>query len=162
MEVNARPAPETVPEPVAPAAGPADDAPRTILPRVSGARRADRLVGLLLIVWGLLSVIRTVPQLTNLASYLHDSFELLGVDATLSDPSSARGWGIAAALVYGGGWLLTAVLTWLRAKQGRILFWIPLVGAVVFTIVVGVLVSIPLMNDPALMDALSDQLLSVP
>lgn len=163
MEANAPAAPQ-MPEPTAPPAErpTTEDASGSILPKVTSARRVDRLIGTLLLVWGLFSVIQTVPQLTNLGAYLHDSFKMLGVDAELSDPSSLKRWGIAAAFVYAGGWLLTAVLTWLRAKQGRILFWIPLVGAVVFTIVIGVLISIPLANDPALIDSLSGQLPTAP
>ena len=60
-------------------------------------------------------------------------FDLLGVDVELADPAAGRPWGIAAALVLAIGWLLTAALSWWSLRRGRLTWWIPVVGGIVFT-----------------------------
>ncbi|WP_286794938.1 DUF6264 family protein, partial [Microbacterium sp. UBA3394] len=66
----------------------------------------------------------------------------------------ARAWGFAAAVVVGLGWLLTAVLSWMSMRRGRISWWIPLVGALVFSFASGILLTVPLFQDPAVWDVL--------
>ncbi|WP_105565480.1 DUF6264 family protein [Microbacterium halophytorum] len=155
------PAPPAAPRHATPPAARPDapaDGRKPFLPALSGRRRVDRIFGFVFVLWGLLSVVQTMPQLTNLAAYIYDSFEVLGVDAELADPSGARGWGIAAAAVLGVAWLLTAVWSWRRARAGRIFFWVPIVGAVAGTVVVAFLISVPLAGDPALLQSIMDQM----
>lgn len=167
-------APEKEQAPSAPRSDVRDAAPRQaaaaggeqgrapLVAPLTGARRADRLIAILLVIWGLISVIRNVPILTDLASFFYDAFELWGVDAELSDPAAAHVWGVASASVLGVGWLLTALVTWLRTRRGRLVFWVPLVGAVVTGVVVTVMISVPLASDPALMQQLMDQMGTLP
>ncbi len=81
------------------------------------------------------------------------------MNVTLTDPAGAQAWGTAAAVVLGVGWLLTAVLSWLRLRSGHRAWWVPLVGGVVFTFAAACLMVVPLMNDPAVWPALEKALL---
>ncbi|KRB39085.1 DUF6264 family protein [Microbacterium sp. Root180] len=140
-------------EPVAPA--PAVQPVAT--PAEAGTRRSrpiDRIVTFALLAYGLVTVISSFPALIDYASYAETMFGILGVDAELSDPAAGRPWGIAAAFVLAVGWLVTAALSWMSLRRGRISWWIPLVGGVVFTFVSATLMLVPLMNDPAVWDAL--------
>jgi drug/metabolite transporter (DMT)-like permease len=62
---------------------------------------------------------------------------------------AAQAWGIAAAAVYAVGYLATAMLSLRRIRQGKRAWWLPLVGAIVTTLIAGICVWIPLMADPA-------------
>jgi hypothetical protein len=138
-------APETVEAPAAPvptaAAG-------------TRSRMIDRIVTFALLAYGLINVVSLVPLLWGYVGYADTMFQMLGIDATLSDPEGAKPWGMAAALVQIVGWLLTAGLSWMRLRRGRLAWWIPLVGGVVVTFVSAMLVLVPLMNDPAVWELL--------
>ncbi|MGO1955125.1 DUF6264 family protein [Microbacterium sp.] len=135
-----------------------DDSPKPL----TRARRIDVFAAVFLLAWGLFSVIRMVPELTQLPSTFYDAFEAMGIDAEFSDPAGARWWGVGAAVVYGFGWLIAAALTWRRARQRKIVFWVPLVSAVVVFVIVMLLIAVPLANDPALLDALVSQMGELP
>lgn len=128
----------------APTAGAATPRPRAI----------DRIVTFALLAYGLLNVISAFPSLVDFVAYADTMFDLLGIDATLTDPAAGKPWGIAAALVLAFGWVLTALLSWASLRRGRLSWWIPLVGGIVFTFASATLVLIPLTNDPAVWDAL--------
>ncbi len=117
-------------------------------------RPIDRVVTVALLAYGFVNVIAGFPALVDYASYADTVFELMGVDAQLTDPAAGRPWGIAAALVIAFGWLLTAVLSWASMRRGRLSWWIPLVGALVFTSISGVLMLVPLMSDQAVWDVI--------
>jgi hypothetical protein len=149
--------PPVVQAPVPPAAraeGP--DQPGTgeggAAPRLSPRRLADRVVTVALLVYGALSIMQAVP------SYLDATLELrtMGVEAELSDPAGARLWGVVAVVVLALGWAGTALLSWRRARRGRLAFWVPLVGGVVFNLLAAFLVVIPLVSDPAVAQAVMD------
>lgn len=108
----------------------------------------DRIVTFALLAYGLINVISSIPSLVDYTAYTETVFKLLGVNATLSDPAAGKPWGFTAALVLTLGWLITAGLSWLSLRRGRLTWWIPLVGGFVFTFVSGVLMLVPLMNDP--------------
>jgi hypothetical protein len=131
--------------PAAPAAGPAAAPTR---------HRVDRIVTVALLAYGLVSVITSIPALVDYSTYTDTVFQLLGVDASLSDPAAARPWGIAAAIVLALGWAITAALSWWSLRRGRLTWWIPLVGAFVFTFASSALMMVPLMSDPAVWDAI--------
>ena len=100
------------------------------------------------------NVFTSIPLFTDYSVYAASLFEMMGLQATLSDPEGARAWGFAAAVVVGLGWLLTAVLSWMSMRRGRISWWIPLVGALVFSFASGILLTVPLFQDPAVWDVL--------
>jgi hypothetical protein len=142
----------------APAAAPATRAARAAGPgaaaEVPRSRSVDRIVAFALLAYGLVNVISSFPALIDFEAYADTMFGLLGVDATLTDPAAGRPWGIAAAIVLAVGWVVTAALTWFAIRRGRLSWWIPLVGGVVFTFASAMLVLVPIMNDPAVWDAL--------
>ncbi|MBD3942355.1 hypothetical protein IF188_11660 [Microbacterium sp. NEAU-LLC] len=159
-----QPAPEwqqpvTPPTPVvtdAADAGIPSAAPRA--ERVVGAaprpRTVDRVVTIALLVYGLFNVVTSIPSFLDYAAYADTMFTVLGLDVTLSDPAAGRPYGIAAAVVLAAGWLATALVSLWSMRRGRLTWWIPLSAGILFTFVTGILLAIPLMSDPAVLDAL--------
>lgn len=145
-----------LPTPPAPSVPPAPAAP---VPVLGGSARAglgiDRVITIALLVYGLINTIASIPQMADYVTYSETLLAMMGIDATLTDPSSGRGWGVAAAIVIGLGWLATAALAYLRMRAGRLAFWVPVVGAIVFLGISGVLLAIPLLGDPAILDAVT-------
>jgi hypothetical protein len=127
-------------------------------PRALGGSMVDRILTMGMLGYGLFIVITSIPTVTDYTSFASSFFETIGADATLSDPAAGRGWGLAAALVLGIGWLAAAVLSWLNLRARRISFWIPLVAGIVFTMIASTLLVVPLMTDPAVLAALQDVL----
>lgn len=149
--------------PARPPVGPSQAGPGAAAPGASpaGARRprfADRMVTFALLGYGLFSVIGAIPSAADYPRFASTFLEVFGVDQALSDPASARGWGLAAALVLGIGWLATLAVTWTSLRAGRISFWIPLVAGIVFNMIAAVLLISPLAADPAVWSALQDSL----
>ncbi len=157
------------PTPTTPAAAPAAvgvSAPVTAKPvarsvasaggAASGPRThpVDRIVTFALLAYGLINAVSSIPALVDYVAYTDTVFKLLGVDVKLSDPAAGRPWGFAAAAVLAVGWLITAAVSWWNLRRGRITWWIPIVGGVVFTLISGTLMLIPLMSDPAAWSAL--------
>ncbi|SIS06775.1 DUF6264 family protein [Microbacterium sp. RURRCA19A] len=142
LEAGVAPAPESV----------AEAAP--VAPRARGPL-ADRVATLVLLVYGLISVISTITQLLDFPGYAERAAQILGVDATYTALSTGYVWGAVASVVYAIGYLLTAALTWRRLRRGRIAFWVPLVGFVATTLVAGVCITIALTADPAFLSALT-------
>jgi hypothetical protein len=133
--------------PVAGAASGADIVP-------TRRRAVDRIVTFALLAYGLVNVISSFPAFLDYSAYADTLFTILGVEAELSDPASGRPWGIAAALLLTVAWLATAAVSWWNLSKGRLTWWIPLVAGVLFTFLAGVLMMIPLANDPAAWEAL--------
>lgn len=144
------PVPVATPE-SASAPEPTPPAPR---PRRGAGRLADRIATWALLGYGFITVLSSVSALVDYGAFAATFLDVLGVDAQLADPAAGRGWGIAAAIVLAVGWLLTAVLSWAGLRSGRVSFWIPIVGGIVFNIASGTLVLVPIMSDPAVWDAL--------
>ncbi|MDE0545760.1 DUF6264 family protein [Microbacterium sp. C7(2022)] len=117
-------------------------------------RPVDRIVTFGLLAYGLITVVTSFNTLVDYNAYAAQVLEMMGADPGLATGIDGRSWGVAAALVLAGGWLLTAALSWLSLARARITWWIPVVGAIVFTTVSAVLMLTPLMNDPAVWDAL--------
>lgn len=116
---------------------------------------ADRAITVVLLVYGLVSTVSTIVQLLDFPGYAERAAQILGVEASYTNLSAGYVWGAAASVVYGIGYLVTAVLTWRRLGRGRISFWVPLVGFVVTTLLAGVCITVALMSDPAFLAALS-------
>lgn len=113
----------------------------------------DRILTIGMLVYGLFNVVTTIPAFVDYGAYAKKILEMLGTDATLSDPAAGRPWGIAAAIVLAVGWFATAGLSWLAYSRGRRTWWIPLVGGIVFTFVAALLMTIPLLSDPGVQRA---------
>lgn len=123
-------------------------------PRARGPL-ADRVATFVLLVYGLISAISTIVQLLDFPGYAERAAQIIGVDATYTALSAGFVWGAVASVVYGLGYLVTALLTWRRLRRGRVSFWVPLVGFVATTLVAGVCITIALMADPAFLSALT-------
>jgi hypothetical protein len=160
-----QPAPEWQ-QPTTPQAPVVTDAPGAGIPspalqdaRPVGApprpRTVDRVVTIGLLVYGLFNVVTSIPSFLDYGAYADTMFTVLGLDVTLADPAAGRPYGIAAAIVLATGWLATALVSVWSLRRGRMTWWIPLSAGIVFTFVTGVLLAIPLMSDPAVLDALT-------
>lgn len=149
LEAGVAPQPEK-PEQPAPAAVPAAGA------RARALRGPlwDRILTGGLLAYGLVSTASTIVQLLDFPRYAESAADVLGVDATYTNLQAGYVWGAAAALVYGIGWLLTAVLTWRRLTRGRVAFWIPLVGFVATALIAGICVTLALVGDQQFMSAI--------
>ncbi|WP_424448812.1 DUF6264 family protein [Microbacterium arborescens] len=118
-------------------------------------RLADRVITVALLAYGFVTVLGAIPQLVDFAGFAQTWMDMAGIDASLTDPAGGRAWGIAAAVVYGAGWLVTAALSWWSLSARRLSWWIPLVGAIVTFIIVSMLLAAPLLSDPGVLDGLS-------
>ena len=119
-------------------------------------RFTDRVVTIALLVYALVNVVTSIPSMIDYGGYVSTVLNLLGVDGELADPAAGRPWGVTAALVLAIGWLLTAYVSWRSLARGRITWWIPLVAGVVFTVITGVLLMVPIVSDPTLWNAILD------
>lgn len=145
--------PESAPAVSAPAGAPASAASAGL----TRGRLVDRVATMVLLSYGLLNIILTAPAMIDYSAYAEQVIAGMGVDATLSDPTAGQPWGIAAVALLSIGWIATAALCWSTARRGRLTWWIALVGGVVFTFVSGTLMVVPIMNDPAVWNALVDR-----
>jgi hypothetical protein len=138
---------EPVPEPVeaAPAA-------RAVRPRLF-----DRVATLVLLAYGLVTVVTSIPSLVDYGTYAGDLLAAMGVEAQLSDPAAGRGYGVAAVIVMAVLWLVAALLSWISIRSGRLSFWIPLVAGAVANLVAGALMVIPLVSDPGVWSAVTQR-----
>lgn len=112
-------------------------------------RTADRVITVLLLVYGLITVISAVPQLIDFTAFAETWMQVAGVDGEFTNSAQGRVWGTVGACVYAGGWIVTALLSWLSLSRRRISWWIPLVGAIVTFLIVSVCLVVPLLGDPA-------------
>lgn len=145
-------APPIAPTASAPAPAPAD--PAVV------ARRGliDRIATIALLVYGLANVVTSLPQMISFTPYADALEQVLGVDASAIDLSSGRTWGTVAAVVLALGWVATALLSWRRLRRGRLAFWVPLAGGAVTILVSGLLLSVGLMSDPAVVEQITSTL----
>lgn len=137
----------------APEASTAAPAPSPRATPVTGWRLADRIATIALLAYGLVNVAVTAPRLFDFAAFANDYFTMLGVDATYTNDGAGAVWGPVAAVTYVAGFVVTALIAWRRLRSGRIAFWVPLVGAIITTTLVGICVAVPLVGDPAFVDA---------
>lgn len=145
--------PAEVPAPQPLPSGPVT--PTTAMPTAAAARPtrlADRIISLALLAYGLVTVLGAVPQLADFPAFARTWMEMAGVDGTFTNVEQGVLWGRIGAVVLVGGWMLTAVLSWLSLRARRITWWIPLVGAIVTFMVVTALMIVPLLGDAAVVE----------
>jgi uncharacterized membrane protein YhaH (DUF805 family) len=114
----------------------------------------DRIITLMLLIYGLVSVVTTIAQVLDFPHYAEQAAQILNVDAKYTNLTAGFVWGAIAAVVYGVVYLLTALVTVRRLRRGRIAFWVPLVGFAVAAVVGGTCITIAIVNDPAYLSAL--------
>lgn len=153
QELMRRGMPAAPPTSAAASAAPVSRAPLTSpTPTTHAARpsrRADRVLTIVLLGYGLFTVVTGIPQFIDYAALVQTTMEVGGIEGEFTNVEQGRLWGLIAALVFAVGWLITAVLSWLQLRAQRLAWWIPLVGAIVTFLFVILCVSIPLLNDPA-------------
>lgn len=135
-------------------AAPADAPPATAA--VAKNRFADRVATIALLAYGLVNVVTGIPSILDYGTYVTTVMGMAGVDAQLTDASAGRPWAIAAAVILAVGWLATAYISWRSMVRGRLTWWIPLTAGVVFTVIIGILLMVPIVSDPALFTAILD------
>lgn len=144
------------PEQAAPASSPNPPASTSTAPAAGRGPLVDRVITLMLLVYGLLSVVTTIAQLLDFPTYAEQAAKVLNIDATYSNLTAGFVWGAVAAVIYGVVYLVTAVITWRRLRKGRIAFWVPLVGFAVVTVLGGACIAIALVSDPTYLSTLMD------
>ncbi|RZI87178.1 MAG: hypothetical protein EOO67_14670, partial [Microbacterium sp.] len=90
----------------APGAGPDLFASSATAPAVSAerpVRRGDRIVTIALLVYGLVTVLTTMPQLIDYAAFAQTWFDMAGVDAEFTAVESGRLWGTIGAVLFALG-----------------------------------------------------------
>ncbi|TQK19995.1 hypothetical protein FBY40_2514 [Microbacterium sp. SLBN-154] len=153
LEAGAAPAAAASREPTpTPTSTPAKEAGPDLI--ASRRRFFDRVLTIALLIYAVFSVATAIPGLVDYNGYVQTLFEFLGVTEAPDPTFDGRAWGVAASLVLGVGLLLTAAVSWIMLQRGKITFWVPIVGGVVFNLISGALLMVPLLNDPALMGAL--------
>ncbi|MFT4212026.1 MAG: DUF6264 family protein [Microbacterium sp.] len=120
----------------------------------SPGRMIDRIFTFGLLGYGLFNVLTTIPTIADYGTFAANLLSTLGVDASLADPSAGRGWGVAASLVLGIGWVAAAAASWLNLRARRISFWIPLAAGVLCNMISSLLLLVPLIGDPTVWAAL--------
>ncbi|MBT2485274.1 MULTISPECIES: DUF6264 family protein [unclassified Microbacterium] len=113
--------------------------------------RADRLVTIGLLAYGLVSVIVTAVSYLDLPRVMNESMKILGIEGEFTNFAQGKLWGTIAAVVLVAGWSLTAWLSVRRLRRGKITWWMPLVGAVITMGIVSVCMAVPMFGDPAFM-----------
>lgn len=134
------------PPPAVPAAAPAGPFPTAPRPRP-----ADRIVTYALLAYGLINVILTSISYSDLPAVMNQSMDILGIEGEFTNLAQGRLWGTIASIVLVVGWAATAALSVRRLRTGKLTWWVPLVGAVVTTLLASFCLVVPMMGDPAFM-----------
>ena len=133
-----------------------------VAPTVSPAPAADRIATWALLGYGLFTVVSAIPTLTDYGAFAATVLSGMGVEAPPDAAGAGRWWGLAAAIVLGTGWLVTAVLSLRRLRAGRLAFWIPLVAGLVCTTLATILLMVPLVTDRTLLELIQEAALAPP
>lgn len=129
-------------EPVAPVASEA-------APAAAPRRPVDRFATVVLLAYGLVNVITAGLSYLDFGRVMTEVMKVMGIDGEFTNYDQGRIWGTVAAIALVIGWCLTAVISLRRLRQGKLTWWVPLVGAAVTLLVTSVFAAIPLMGDPA-------------
>lgn len=130
-------------------AAPAAPVKPVAVPASAPRRSVDRFATIALLAYGLVNVVMTGISYLDLPTVLNEVMKILGIDGEFTDYAAGKLWGTTAAIVLGVGWTLTALLSVRRLRRGRLSWWVPLVGAVVTSIVAAICVMIAMLGDPA-------------
>lgn len=145
-------------EPAAPIMtdAPVDSIPSAPVVAEKRQHPVDRIITFALLAYGLVNVIASIPAFLDYGAYAEAMLGLMGVDAQLTDPAAGEPWAIAAVVVLAVGWCVTTALSVWSMRRSRVSWWIPVAGGIVFSMTAGALMVAPLMNDPAVWQALLD------
>ncbi|KJL32931.1 DUF6264 family protein [Microbacterium azadirachtae] len=144
--------------PTAPAAQPVTP---TAPAEAAGERPAhpvDRMASIALLAYGLWNVITTVITYLNPSSLLTTLMQAMGISGTFTNYGQARTWGIVAGVVLIVGWIATAAWSVARLRRGKLTWWLPVAGGIVFGMLAAVCLMVPFFADPAVISYLNGQL----
>ena len=113
-------------------------------------RRADRVITLILLAYGLVTVISAVAQLWHFADFAQTWMRVAGIAGEFTNIAQGDLWGRIGAALLVLGWLATAIVSLRVLSRGRISWWIPLVGAIVTYTALTACLMVPLFGDPAI------------
>ena len=108
----------------------------------------DRFATVVLLGIGLITVLMTIPALTNLPPAIASAFTQLDVGAFTSD-ALARSLGVGALITEIVLWVVAFWLSTRALRRGKRAWWIPVVFGVVANIVVFGAIAIAMTADPA-------------
>ncbi|GAA1697049.1 hypothetical protein GCM10009808_13080 [Microbacterium sediminicola] len=109
----------------------------------------DRIITFALLAYGLVNVVVAAFDLLDFATYADTVYAVIGIPDSFSDTGNAGMWGATAAVTLVVGFAVTAWFAVRAVLAHKRAWWIPLLGAVVTHIALGIVVMIPLMSDPA-------------
>ncbi|VXC01541.1 conserved membrane hypothetical protein [Microbacterium sp. 8M] len=158
-EEQSRRAGRPLPSPVVPA--PVPNAEPAVTATDAGSRPAhpvDRIASIALLAYGLWNVITSIFQFLNPSALMATMLQALGISGTFSNYEQARIWGIVAGSILIAGWLATAAWTVQRLRRGRLTWWVPVLGGVVFVMLSSFCMMVPFFSDPAVVSFLNGQL----
>lgn len=119
----------------------------------TGKYLANRFATVFLLGVGLVAVIQSVFGYLNLAESIQTLYAQQGIGDYVETPLTST-IGIALVIVHTVLWVAAAWVSMRVLAAGRMAWWIPLVGAVIAFVVMGVLMVVLLLNDPAFMQYL--------
>lgn len=143
--------PPVEPEPTASAPEPV---PAPVEATTPARRSGDRFITAALLGVGLVNVLTSIGQFTDLASTMNLTLQMLGIDAEFTNFAAARTWGVVSVFVLVLGYAVTAWLAIRRIVRKRTSWWIPLVGFAVTMMLVSACISVPMFGDPAFTEGL--------
>lgn len=120
----------------------------------AGRRRMDLTVAMVLLGYGLVQVVLTSIQTMNFAAFAQQFMTVAGITGQFTNVDQGRMWGAIGAVSFGVGWLVTALVVFLRARRARTVWWVPIVGAAISFLVLTSCLMVPLLNDPAITSSL--------
>jgi len=122
------------------------------------AHPVDRVASIALLAYGLWNVITSIATFLNPSSLMATMMQAVGISATFSNYPQARVWGMVAGIVLIAGWIATAWWSVLRLRRGKLTWWLPVAGGVVFVALSSICMMIPFFTDPAVISFLNGQL----
>ena len=145
--IEATPPTADAPAPTMPAAAPSGAAPRP--------RRADRIITIALLAYGLINVLMTAVSYLDMPAVLERRMAIVGMEGEFTNLAQARLWGTIAAVVLVLGWVATALISVRRLRASKLTWWVPLVGAAVTMFATSLCVMVPMLTDPGFLASLT-------
>ncbi|MBO1900722.1 hypothetical protein J4H92_02015 [Leucobacter weissii] len=143
--------PATPPDPARQPYAPAEGAAA----RVSGGRRADRIITILLLVFATFGALYSAFSLNQLPSTLTLLGSVLEVEG-FTVPSSVGTLGTVGALAIFALYAVTLISSIQRLRARKIAFWVPLTAGVIAFVVTFSLTAVALNQAPELIQVLTD------
>jgi len=124
--------------------------PRPPAPQAPAAQpwRWDRILSILLLAYGLYSVITGVYQFRDLSGLLDQIYQLEGV-GTFTPTALSAALGIVIVVSQIVIYIATLLITMTLLRRRRLSFWVPLVGGALAGLVVTVCLLVLMGSDPA-------------